>query len=112
MAKRIKKKETDDFFPATIDNHDKFIIGEVYRLYFKTEEKSILDVYGVLISSKLSKHGDVIIGDCLTFKCISCFEKLTKKDPYTWNINPGDEFTWYLSDENINPGEKFAKITC
>jgi hypothetical protein len=114
MSKISKKaKGEDEFFSGTVDNRKKFIPGEIYRLYFKTEDKSILDVYGVFI-----KEGDVdrvkprgkVTSVELIFKCISVFEKLTKKDPYSWDMIPGEEYYWYLSE--IDHEDRFAKINC
>ncbi len=114
MSKITKKvKGDDEFFSGTVDNRKKFIPGEIYRLYFKTEDKSSLDVYGVFIKegeiSRDKPRGKITSVE-LIFKCISVSEKLTKQDPYSWDMIPGEEYYWYLSDEDMM--DRFAKINC
>ena len=114
MSKITKKvKGDDEFFSGTVDNRKKFTSGEMYRLYFKTEYKSSLDVYGVFIKEgkiyRDKPRGKVTSVE-LIFKCISCSEKLNKKDPYSGEMIPGEEYYWYLSETDV--GDMFAKINC
>ena len=96
-------------FKCTIENLDKFEIGEVYHIHHDTNLGSMVDIYAILIT--IEEYPGIIekTERWLQFQCISVYEQLSDEDFQTWGLYSGKNFPWHVGENYV--GDMITKVS-